>query len=111
VFVHKVDYFVIPAPIFIGINFSRNPSGPEALWAGGQNRLKSLDSRFHGNDSKAIYKQTLIRSRWVVSVLGRGGEVFEAGLKALEGFWGVLLGVWWSVIVHIKGLVFRNDFF
>ena len=40
--VHKVDYFVIPAE------------------AGIQNRLKSLDSRFHGNDGKAIYKQTLI---------------------------------------------------
>jgi len=39
--VYKVDYFVIPAE------------------AGIQNRLKSLDSRFHGNDGKAIYKQTL----------------------------------------------------
>jgi len=39
--VHKADYFVIPAE------------------AGIQNRLKSLDSRFHGNDGKAIYKQTL----------------------------------------------------
>jgi len=39
--VHKVDYFVIPAK------------------AGIQNRLKSLDSRFHGNDGKVIYKQTL----------------------------------------------------
>ena len=48
--VHKVDYFVIPAE------------------AGIQNRLKSLDSRFHGNDAKAIYKQTRIRhklSRWI----------------------------------------------
>jgi len=42
--VHKVDYFVIPAE------------------AGIQNRLKSLDSRFHGNDGKAIYKQTLLKS-------------------------------------------------
>ena len=30
--------------------------------AGIQNRLKSLDSRFHGNDGKAIYKQTLFNS-------------------------------------------------
>jgi len=40
--VHKFDYFVIPAE------------------AGIQNQLNSLDSRFHGNDGKAIYKQTLI---------------------------------------------------
>jgi len=39
--VNKVDYFVIPAE------------------AGIQNQLKSLDSRFHGNDGKAIYKQAL----------------------------------------------------
>jgi len=45
--VHKVDYFVIPAE------------------AGIQNQLKSLDSRFHGNDGKAIYKQTLISSQLV----------------------------------------------
>jgi hypothetical protein len=43
--VHKVDYFVIPAE------------------AGIQNRLKSLDFRFHGNDGKAIYKQTLINKK------------------------------------------------
>ena len=30
--------------------------------------MKLLDSRFHGNDSKAIYKQTLIKSQDKVNV-------------------------------------------
>jgi hypothetical protein len=50
--VHKFDYFVIPAEALNQARFRAE--------AGIQNQLNLLDSRFHGNDGKAIYKQTLI---------------------------------------------------
>ena len=62
--VHKVDYFVIPAE------------------AGIQNRLKSLDSRFYGNDGKAIYKQTLANGRLLITKLGRKDQV-----KSMNHLW------------------------
>jgi len=61
--VHKVDYFVFPAE------------------AGIQNRLKSLDSRFHGNDAKAIYKQTLIN--WPLDAPpGKGSVISLSGKES-----------------------------
>jgi len=45
----KTQKNVTPAPIFIGINSSRSPDDVPAK-AG--NHLKTLDSRFHGNDDK-----------------------------------------------------------
>jgi len=62
--VHKVDYLVIPAE---ALNRARFRAESVPLKAG-QNWLKSLDSRFHGNDGKAIYKQTLISHKPLMTV-------------------------------------------
>jgi len=46
-----------------------------------------------------------------VSVLGRGGEVFETDFNTPEGNGGDLLEVWAMMIVRIRGLIFRNNLF
>ena len=39
--------------------------------------MKSLDSRFHGNDGKAIYKQTLNRIEFILEGLTDGAKSID----------------------------------
>jgi hypothetical protein len=68
--VYKLSFFVIPAE------------------AGIQNPLKSLDSRFHGNDIMTVYGQTLNRYPRVNTVELCGGLefVYKLSLSACSPF-------------------------